>query len=456
MVDLIMKDILGTPSILVGLFALFGLLLQKKAFADVVSGTLKTVMGFVILGAGANVLTGSLGQFSQMFDHAFELQGVIPNNEAIVALAQESFGTETAMIMLFGMVVNILLARITPLKYIFLTGHHTMFMACMIAVILTTAGFDGAMMVVTGSIILGSLMVLMPAMLQPFTRKITGSDDFAVGHFGSFGYLTAGAVGKLVGKNSKSTEEIKVPKSLGFLRDTSVAVSLTMVLLFFFVALFAGPTFVEAELSGGTNYIVFAFLQGLTFAAGVYIILAGVRMLLAEIVPAFKGIADKVVPNSIPALDCPSVFPFAGNAVIIGFMFSFIAGLISMFLLPLIGLKVIVPGLVPHFFTGAASGVFGNATGGRKGAIYGSLANGFLISFLPALLLPVLGSLGFEGTTFGDADFGVIGLILGNLVNVISSPVALFIITIVVLGIIFGITAVRRKNSFDDTVEKSA
>lgn len=30
MFDLIMKDILGTPAILVGLFALIGLLLQKK------------------------------------------------------------------------------------------------------------------------------------------------------------------------------------------------------------------------------------------------------------------------------------------------------------------------------------------------------------------------------------------------------------------------------------------
>ncbi|WP_236620415.1 hypothetical protein [Geobacillus thermopakistaniensis] len=32
----------------------------------------------------------------------------------------------------------------------------------------------------------------------------------------------------------------------------------------------------------------------------------------------------------------------------------------------------------------------------------GAFANGILISFLPALLLPVLGLLGFEGTTFGD------------------------------------------------------
>jgi ascorbate PTS system EIIC component len=365
---------------------------------------------------------------------------VIPNNEAVVALAQESFGTETAMIMLFGMVVNIVIARFSPFKYIFLTGHHTMFMACLIAVILTTGGFTGVPLIILGSIILGALMVLSPAMLQPFTRKVTGSDDFAVGHFGSIGYLVSAMVGKAVGKGSKSTEEIKVPKSLGFLRDTSVSVSLTMVILFFIVAGAAGPAFVEGELSGGQNFLVFAFMQGITFAVGVYIILAGVRMLLGEIVPAFKGIADKIVPNAKPALDCPAIFPFAGNAVIIGFLFSFIAGLVSMLFLPLLGLKVIVPGLVPHFFTGAAAGVFGNATGGRRGAVIGSMANGVMISFLPALLLPVLGNLGFQGTTFGDADFGLVGIVLGNLVSLIESNVIVFASIIVLLAILFFIS----------------
>lgn len=416
MLDVIMKDILGTPAILVGLFALVGLLLQRKGITDVVSGTLKTIMGFLILGAGAGILIGALGSFGSMFDKAFQIQGVIPNNEAIVALAQQTFGAETAMIMLFGMVVNILLARFTPFKYIFLTGHHTMFMACMIAVILSTGGVKGFPLVLIGSIILGALMVLSPAMLQPFMRKITGTNDIAMGHFGSIGYLVAGAIGKVVGNPEKSTEDIKVPKSLGFLRDTSVSVSLTMTVLFFIVAIAAGPGYVEKELSAGQNYLVYAVLQAITFAAGVYIVLAGVRILLAEIVPAFKGIAEKVVPNAIPALDCPTVFPFASNAVIIGFFVSFVAGLISMFLLPVFGLKVIVPGLVPHFFTGAAAGVFGNATGGRRGAIAGAFVNGLLISFLPALLLPVLGSLGFEGTTFGDADFGVVGIVLGKIV----------------------------------------
>jgi PTS system ascorbate-specific IIC component len=75
--------------------------------------------------------------------------------------------------------------------------------------------------------------------------------------------------------------------------------------------------------------------------------------------------------------------------------------------------------VVPHFFTGATAGVFGNATGGRRGAMIGAFANGLLITFLPVLLLPVLGAIGFANTTFSDADFGA-GIVLGNLARFLS------------------------------------
>ncbi|MFN6887395.1 PTS transporter subunit IIC, partial [Proteus mirabilis] len=71
----------------------------------------------------------SLGDFSTIFQHAFGIQGVVPNNEAIVSIAQKSFGKEMALIMFFAMLINILIARLTPWKYIFLTGHHTLFMS---------------------------------------------------------------------------------------------------------------------------------------------------------------------------------------------------------------------------------------------------------------------------------------------------------------------------------------
>ena len=48
--------ILKTPSILVGLIALVGLVLQGKPLTDVIKGTIKTIMGFLILGAGADLI----------------------------------------------------------------------------------------------------------------------------------------------------------------------------------------------------------------------------------------------------------------------------------------------------------------------------------------------------------------------------------------------------------------
>ena len=416
MLDFVL-DILSEPSVLVGLVALIGLILQKKSVSDCISGCVKTIMGFLVLSGGANLVVGSLGYFGQMFEHGFGITGIVPNNEAIVGLALNELGTTTALIMAFGMLANILIARFTKIKYIFLTGHHTLYMACMYAAILYAGGITGTTSVIIGSILLGFTMAVMPALAQPFVRKIVGTDQVGFGHFGTFGYILSGGIGKLVGKNSKSTEEIKFPQSLTFLRDTSVAISITMLILFLIVTIVAGEDFVS-QISGGKNMFVFALIQAITFAGGVYIILAGVRLILGEIVPAFKGIAMKLVPNAKPALDCPIVFPYAPNAVLIGFLSSFLGGIVGLFILISLNAPAILPGVVPHFFCGATAGVFGDATGGRKGAIIGSFANGLLITFLPAMLLPTLSGLGFAGTTFSDSDFGVLGVILANIINI--------------------------------------
>ncbi|MCS3423510.1 PTS system ascorbate-specific IIC component [Rahnella sp. BIGb0603] len=415
-----MVDILKVPSVLVGLIALIGLVAQKKNFSDVVKGTVKTILGFLVLAGGATVLVGALNPLGGMFEHAFNIQGIIPNNEAIVSIALEKFGAPTALIMAFGMVANLVVARFTRLKYVFLTGHHTFYMACMISVILTVAGFEGVALVFTGSLTLGLIMAFFPALAQRYMRKITGSDDVAFGHFGTIGYVLSGWIGSKVGKGSRSTEEMNLPKNLSFLRDSSISISLTMIIIYLIMAVFAGQIFVEQTYSAGQNYLVYSIIMAITFAAGVFIILQGVRLILAEIVPAFVGFSEKLVPNARPALDCPVVYPYAPNAVLIGFLFSFLGGLVGLFLLGQMHLVLILPGVVPHFFTGATAGVFGNATGGRRGAMVGAFANGVLITFLPVLLLPVLGALGFANATFSDADFGVIGILLGNLARFMS------------------------------------
>ncbi|MFD2211416.1 PTS ascorbate transporter subunit IIC [Virgibacillus halophilus] len=430
----VLVDILSQPAALVAIIALVGLIMQKKSAADITKGTTKTFLGFIVLSAGAGVVSNSLKPFGKMFQEAFGVQGVVPNNEAIISIALEKFGTTAALIMVFGMVINILIARFTNLKYIFLTGHHTFYMACFLAILLSVANMKGAYLIAIGSVALGLFMAIFPAMAQPTMRKITGNDKVAFGHFGTLSYIAAAGIGSFFKKGSKSTEDINFPKGLSFLRDSSVSISLTMVIIYVLAALFAGSSFIEKNLSDGTNYIVFSVIQGVTFAAGVFIILSGVRLILAEIVPAFKGISEKLVPNSKPALDCPIVFPYAPNAVLIGFFSSFIAGVIGMFILFLAGGIVILPGVVPHFFLGATSGVFGNARGGMKGAVFGSFVNGLIITFLPVLFMPLLGDLGNASTTFSDTDFLAVGIILGNIAKFLGQPG--IIATIIIVAVV--------------------
>ncbi|WGE50529.1 PTS ascorbate transporter subunit IIC [Actinobacillus equuli subsp. haemolyticus] len=423
-------DILKVPSVLVGLIALVGLVAQKKALPDIIKGTVKTILGFLVLSGGATVLLSSLTPLGGMFEHAFNVQGIIPNNEAIVSMAIEKYGTATALIMAFGMVANIIVARFTRLKFIFLTGHHTFYMACMIGVILTVAGFEGVQLVFVGALTLGLIMAFFPAIAHRYMRQVTGSNDVGFGHFGTLGYVLAGAIGQAVGKGSKSTEEMDLPKNLSFLRDSSISISLTMMVIYYVLAIASGSEYVST-LSSGQHYLVYATIQAITFAAGVYVILQGVRLILAEIVPAFTGFSEKLVPDAKPALDCPIVFPYAPNAVLIGFLASFAGGVISLAVLGQLNWVLILPGVVPHFFCGATAGVFGNATGGRRGAIIGAFAHGVLITFLPVFLLPVLGSLGFANTTFSDADFGGVGIVLGYMAQVFNKDM----ITAIIVGL---------------------
>lgn len=453
MLDFII-NILSTPAILVGLLALIGLALQKKPIEEITKGTAKTIVGFLVLTAGAGFLqSGSLNAFGDIFNYAFGMQGVIPNNEAIVSLGLKQFATDTAYIMCIGMIANIIMARFSRMNFIFLTGHHTLYMACMIAVILNVGGLTGFQLWFGGGLILGLMMVLAPAITQSTMQKIVKTDALAFGHFGSFGYWFAAQVGKKF-KGSKSTEEINFPQRISFLRDTTVSIGLTMVIFFLLITgiavskgiLEADPQTILATYPnlGGllnvgaetqTHWAVWAITSGLSFAGGVYIILSGVRLIIGEIVPAFRGIAEKLVPNAKPAIDCPVVYPYAPNAVLIGFLVSFLGGIIGLVALgiidkTLIPVALILPGVVPHFFCGATAGVFANAEGGIKGCLVGSFLHGLLITFLPAICMPVMGALNFANCTFSDSDFSMLGIILGNIAQFIQNG-GLFVLCIV-------------------------
>ncbi|ANI42847.1 PTS ascorbate transporter subunit IIC [Mycolicibacterium vaccae] len=431
--EFLVNEILAVPAFLIGIITAVGLIALRKSSGQVIGGALKATLGFLLINAGAGLVVSSLEPLGVMIQGAAGTQGVVPTNEAIVGIAQDEYGAQVAWLMILGFAVSLVLARFTPLHYVFLTGHHALFMATLLTIVLATAGLDTPIVILLGGFLLGVVMVSLPALAQPWTKRITGDDSIAIGHFGTLGYIASGITGRFVGgKKSQSTEDLRLPESLRFLRDSMVATALSMVLMYLVVSLlylaragqetafaaYADDTGAGAAVDVG-NFLMRGVTEGLSFGVAVAVILFGVRTILGELVPAFQGIAERVVPGAVPALDAPIVFPYAQNAVLIGFISSFVAGLVglavlSVWLGPAFGWVLVLPGLVPHFFTGGAAGVYGNATGGRRGAVAGGFVNGLLITFLPALLVRVLGSFGAENTTFGDTDFGWYGILLGN------------------------------------------
>ena len=407
-VDFIIQNILTQAAVTISLIALLGLVLQKKSVGQVLSGTFKTLLGFEVLSAGSSIIQASLAYFAIIFKHGFHTKGLIPSIEAIngQAMNQLGLGNQIALTLLGIFVVNIIIARFTKWKYVFLTGQALLWMATMCTIGGHFAGFSGVTNILVGSVVGGIFATAMPAIAQPIVRKITGNDAIALGHFCTIGYMVEAGAAWLFGErgeNKHSVEELKLPKSMEFLQDTYLSVMVVMVPLYIITALFAGPKW-AGQGAGDVNYMVYAFLQSIQFVVGVYVLLAGVRLLLGEIVPAFRGIAMKLVPDSIPALDCPVLFPYSPNAVIVGFITTTIGTVIGMFFFPVLGLAVILPGMVTNFFAGGTAGIFGNAVGGRRGAIIGGIVHGLFITLLPALLVGVLASMGFADSTATDVD----------------------------------------------------
>ena len=89
-----------------------------------------------------------------MLQGALGAQGVVPTNEAIVGIAQQECGAQVSWLMIIGFIVALVLARITPLHYVFLTGHHILFMATMITIVMASAGMSTWLVIGLGAVLL--------------------------------------------------------------------------------------------------------------------------------------------------------------------------------------------------------------------------------------------------------------------------------------------------------------
>lgn len=421
------QNVLGEPVIIIGLVVILGQAVQGKKFTQILPSTIKAMIGFTMISVSGNQLGTALLPLQPMFGKIFNLPLDIPDIGAVQASGLEGIGSEMALIFAVGFLVNVLLARFTKLKYVHLSAHVSFFFAGLIAALLkfnTNLSFTAIVLI--GGVLLGVYMTISCAYIDPFMKYIKGGEGFTLGHSSSIGILFSSLIGLSIKKrdDSDDLEEIKLPPSLSFLSEMTVSLTIVMTLLFFILSILAGPSWVTNNVSNGKDIFMFSLLSGIQFGLWITVTITGVRMMLSEVIEAFHGIADKIIPDAKPGLDIPLLFPNYSTSVIVGFLTSLATGLIGMWLLGVFNYPIAVfPALIPTFYTGAVTAIFGNATGGKRGAIIGSALNGFILIFGQALLLPMVGSYGSIMRVLAETDYAFYGPLLGYIIRLISGGV---------------------------------
>lgn len=422
-----MKEILDfcvsffrNPALFMGLVVAIGLILQRKPIDAILKGIFKGIIGMVILLKGVDIVVSSITPLANAFSGLFNTQSNSTLGDFNVFLGQ--YGSYVGLILLCGFVINIIIARYTRFKTIYLTGNILFWYPMLFLAVGIENNVSGLKLFIFTLIMYILVITIFPYILRKHVKYVTGNDSFTIGHTASIYCLLGSYIGKLVGQKDKNIENLNLPKSLSFFRDTNITAAIVMFIVYIIVGLFIGK---ESRIAiyGSEPLITYSLIQGITFAAGMIILLTGVRMILGEIIPSFKGIADKLAKGSIPALDIPMIFQYGPNALLIGFIIALITSIGTLFLLGASGVLTfaLIPLVVACYFDVAPGAIFANARGGWPAAIITSALGGIILMVLAAISLNLVsGTVGNFIQTYGGNEFSI-WVIISDLVGKLFS-----------------------------------
>ena len=333
------------------------------------------------------------------------------------------------MILLFiAFIVNILLVRFskyTKLRALFTTGNvqvqqaATAYWLIMFALPgLLAPGMHVPMLIVM-ALILGAYWAVGSNLTIKPCQEVTDGAGFALAHQQMFGvaffYWLAGKLfgneGKKKDKKVKKIEDLELPGFLSIFNDNMVSASVLMLVFFGAILCVLGKDYLIAGgfMKEGQSMLFYVIQTCLYFAVYLAILQMGVRTFVAELTTSFQGIASKLLPGSVPGVDCAVIFGFgASNAVTLGFVSGFIGQILA--IIVLIALKspvLIICGFVPVFFDNATIGVFANEKGGLKAVLVLPFISGLCQVFGSALIAGWVGMAAYGGY-LGMWDWAVV------------------------------------------------
>lgn len=388
-------NILQQPAWMIGLIVLIGYILLKKPWYDVLGGTLKAVIGYMILAVGSSGLVNNFRPVLVGLGERFNLDAMVIDpyfgQNAVTAGVEETFGkpfSQVMILLLLAFIINIVLVRfrkLTKLRSLFTTGHVQVQQAStaywLILFALPGLLTNNTALLLVMAVVLGLYWAVGSNLTIKPTQELTDGAGFCLGHQQIMGVALFSWIAgkwhehdvKKGKKASKKIEDIELPGFMAIFNENMVCTALLMTLFFGIILLLLGRDYLTEAgfMTEGASFLFYILNTCFNFAVYLAILQLGVRTFVTELTNSFQGIANKLLPGSIPAVDCAVSYGFGSpNAVPIGFL----AGAVGQFLAigALILLKspvLVIAGFVPVFFDNATIAVYANNRGGLKAAI---------------------------------------------------------------------------------------
>lgn len=396
--DFFATYVLQKAPYMVGFLTLLGYTLMGKKWYDTLGGTLKAIIGMLILNAGSGGLTSTFRPILAGLKDRFNLSACVIDpyyGQNAVQEAMESIGktfADTMMLLLIAFIINILLVRfnkITKCRALFTTGHVQVQQAAtaiwLLIFALPMLAGDGASvpipMMIVMSILLGAYWAVGSNLTIKPMQELSDGAGFAIAHQQMFGirlgyFLSDKLFGTNGGKRKKEIKkvgELEMPGFFSIFNENMVCTAILMTAFFgSILAIIGKPYFVgTGEIGENMNFVWWCFDKSLNFAVYLAILQLGVRTFVTELTASFQGIADKLLPSSVPGVDCAVCYGFGdANAVTFGFLAGLVGQLVAIIALIVMGSPtIIICGFVPVFFDNATIGLVANEKGGLKACL---------------------------------------------------------------------------------------
>jgi PTS system ascorbate-specific IIC component len=438
-------NILQQPAFMIGLIVAIGYILLKKPWYDVLAGVIKAIVGYLILTVGSSGLTSNFRPVLVGLKDRFNLDAMVIDpyfgQNAVTAGVEEVFGKgfgDAMLLLLIAFIVNILLVRFskyTKLRALFTTGHvqvqqsATAYWLIMFALPGLLTMKSNIPLLIVMAVILGAYWAVGSNLIIKPCQEITDGAGFTLAHQQMFGialnyWLAEKLFGKRKdGKEVKKIDDVELPGFMSIFNDNMVCTSILMLIFFGAILCILGKDYlVEGGfLAEGSSMLFYVIQTCLYFAVYLAILQLGVRTFVTELTASFQGIADKLLPGSIPGVDCAVIFGFgSANAVPLGFLSGFLGQIVA--IIALIVLKspvLVICGFVPVFFDNATIAVFANEKGGIKAALILPFLSGLVQVFGSALIAGWVGMAAYGGY-LGMWDWAVVWPIMTGVMKFLS------------------------------------